>query len=208
MYLHPRIPIGLRQNALLNYGCFYTIIVAMNKIKMNIILTTVLVFAIGFPLSAHSATTYTLNLTIIDEDATTNVALYDDAGDQSVSHGRKKCSDTKLMWLNPDPISTSDLIKYQKIGNKSKIKVKNDSGKIVGIGTLSVVGWIKDRVEEDEDPEIGTVVYGTCTYSQKIKVSKSNFYSIEFSGTNVEVPSFDIALSDLIKKKWKLTLTI
>ena len=54
----------MRQNALLNYGCFYTIIVAMNKIKMNIILTTVLVFAIGFPLSAHSATTYTLGMKV------------------------------------------------------------------------------------------------------------------------------------------------
>jgi hypothetical protein len=112
------------------------------------------------------------------------------------------------MWLNPDPVSTSDILKYQKIGNKSKIKVKNDSGKIVGIGTLSKVGWKKDRSEEDEDPEIGTVVYGTCTYSQSIKVTKSNFYSIEFSGTNTEIPAFDIALSDLIKKKWKLTLTI
>jgi hypothetical protein len=181
---------------------------SMKRLKVALIAATALALGMVSTVSSHSAPSYTLNLTIVDEDATTNVALYDDEGDQSASHGRKKCSSAKLMWLNPDPISTSDIIRYQKIGNKSKIKVKNDSGKIVGIGTLSVVGWKEDRVEENEDPEIGTVVYGTCTYSQKIKVSKSNFYSIEFSGTNVEVPSFDIALSDLIKKKWKLTLTI
>lgn len=180
----------------------------MNKLKLSVLLTTVLAFAMSSTVTAHSVTTYTLTLTIIDEDADTNIALYDDAGDQSAKHGIKKCSDSKVMWINPYASSTSDLIKYQKIGNKSKIKVKNDSGKIVGIGTLSTVGWKKDREEVDEDPEIGTIVYGTCIYSQKIKVSKSNFYSIEFSGTNTEIPSFDIALSDLIKKKWKLTLTI
>jgi hypothetical protein len=180
----------------------------MNRIKISVILTSVLALAMASTVTAHSATSYTLTLTIIDEDATTNIRLYDDAGDQSTKHGVKKCSDSKVMWLNPYASSTSDLIKYQKIGNKSKIKVKNDSGKIVGIGTLSTVGWKKDREEIDEDPEIGTIVYGTCTYSQKIKVSKSNFYSIEFSGTNTEVPPFDIALTDLIKKKWKLTLTI
>jgi hypothetical protein len=180
----------------------------MIKLKITVVFATVLAMGLGSTVPSQSATSYTLKLTIIDEDAATNVALYDDAGDQSTKHGVKKCSDSKLMWLNPDPVSTSDILKYQKIGNKSKIKVKNDSGKIVGIGTLSKVGWKKDRSEEDEDPEIGTVVYGTCTYSQSIKVTKSNFYSIEFSGTNTEIPAFDIALSDLIKKKWKLTLTI
>jgi hypothetical protein len=180
----------------------------MIKLKITVVFATVLAMGLGSTVPAQSATSYTLKLTIIDEDAATNVALYDDAGDQSTKHGVKKCSDSKLMWLNPDPVSTSDILKYQKIGNKSKIKVKNDSGKIVGIGTLSKVGWIKDRAEEDEDPEIGTIVYGTCTYSQKIKVFKSNFYSIEFSGTNTEIPAFDISLSELIKKKWKLTLTI
>ena len=162
----------------------------------------------GSTVSAQSATSYTLNLTIIDEDAATNIALYNDDGDQSTKHGVKKCSDSKVIWLNPDPYDTSDILKYQKIGNKSKIKVKSDSGKIVGIGTLSKVSWKKDRSEEDDDPEIGTIVYGTCSYSQSIKVFKSNFYSIEFSGTNTEIPAFDISLADLIKKKWKLTLTI
>ena len=180
----------------------------MNKLKLSVLLTTVLAFAMASTVTAHSATSYTLTLTIIDEDAATNIGLYDDTGDQSTKHGIKNCSDAKMSYINPNWSSTSDLIKYQKIGNKSKIKVKNDSGKIVGIGTLSTVGWKKDREEVDEDPEIGTIVYGTCIYSQKIKVSKSNFYSIEFSGTNTEIPSFDIALSDLIKKKWKLTLTI
>ena len=179
----------------------------MNRIKLSIIGTVVLAFGLGGAANTHAATTYTLKLTIIDEEGATNVGLYDDAGDQSVQHGKKECSEAKKMYINPDPTSTSDIVKYQKIGNTSKIKVKNDSGKIVGIGTLSKIGWKKDRVEND-DPEIGPIVYGTCSYSQKIKVSKSNFYSIEFSGTNVDVPSFDIALSDLIKKKWKLKLTI
>lgn len=180
----------------------------VNRVKLAISL--LLVFALSFVLTtnANSATNYTLNLTIIDEEASTNIALYSGEGDLNQSHGKKKCTGEKVFWINPNATSTNDLAKWTKIGNKTKVKVKNDSGKIVGIGTLSKVGWKKDREEIDEDPEIGLKVYGTCTYSQVIKVSKSNFYSIEFSGTNTVVPSFDISLSDLIKKKWNLTLTI
>jgi hypothetical protein len=179
----------------------------MNRLKFVLIATTALALGMVGAVNSNSATTYTLKLTIIDEDAATNIAVYGDE-DQSVKGAIKNCSTAKEMWLNPNPQSTSDIIKFQKIGNKSKIKVKNDSGKIVGIGTLSKVGWIKDREELDDDSSSGIIVYGTCTYSQSIKVSKSNFYSIEFSGTNTDIPSFDVALTDLIKKKWKLTLTI
>jgi hypothetical protein len=93
----------------------------MIKLKITVVFATVLAMGLGSTVPAQSATSYTLKLTIIDEDAATNVALYDDAGDQSTKHGVKKCSDSKLMWLNPDQVSTSDILKYQKIGNKSKI---------------------------------------------------------------------------------------
>lgn len=157
---------------------------------------------------ANAASRYKINLTIVDEDASTNVALYDDDGDQSSAHGKKKCANAKVMWLNQNAISTSDIIKYQKVGNKTQIKIKNDSGKVVGLGTLSKVGWIKDREEMDDDPDIGLVVYGTCTYSQVITVKASDFYSLEFANTNAKITPYDISASDLKKKKWKLTLQV
>jgi len=178
----------------------------MRNFRYLMVFATVLSLVVGSMVSAHSATTYTLTLTLIDKDAASKITLFDDEGDQSASHGRKTCSVAKLMWLNEDPSGLDDMVYYQKIGNKSKVRVKSDSGRIVGIGTLSRVDWKRDRVVVE--PEYGPIVYGTCIYSQKIKVSKSNFYSIEFSGTNVQVSTFDIALSDLIKKKWKLTLYI
>lgn len=174
----------------------------MKRLKFALIATSVFAIGFGGAVSAQSATTYTLNLTIIDEVAAKNVALTDNEGDQSIKHGIKECSDPKSIYFTPD---LTGIIKYQRIGTKTKIRVKSDTGRIVGIGTLSKVGWIKDR---EEETEYGLFVYGTCTYSKAIKVSKSNFYSIEFSGTNLNVPAFDIAFTDLVKKKWKLTLKI
>ena len=172
-----------------------------------LIITLALLNLMGVP-AGNSASSYTINLTIIDEDAATNVALYDDDGDQSSAHGKKKCTDSKVLWLNPNPRTTSDIIKYQKIGNRTQIKIKNDSGKVVGLGTLSKVSWIKDREEIDDDPEIGLQVFGTCVYSQKIRVKSSDFYSIEFANSNSEITPYDISLSELKKKKFKLTLQV
>lgn len=155
---------------------------------------------------SEAATTYTINLRVIDSDSATNIALYDDSGDQSASHGVKECSDSKVMWINRNASRASDIMKFTKVGNRTKIKVKNDSGKVVGLGTLSKVSWLQDREEMDDDPEIGLVVFGTCIYSQKIKVKASDFYSIEISGLDAE--PFDVSLASLKKKKWNLTLTI
>jgi hypothetical protein len=179
----------------------------MKRLRFALIATSVFALGIGGTVGANSATTYTLNLTIIDEDAAKNVSLYDDdpLGNQDVKHGIKVCSDPTSWYFNPDP-NDIQITKKQRIGTKTKIKVKSDTGRIVGIGTLSKVGWIKDR--EVDEGEYGLIVYGTCTYTKAIKVSKSNFYSIEFSGTNLNVPAFDIAFTDLVKKKWKLTLKI
>ena len=156
---------------------------------------------------AQASGTYKINLTIVDEEAAKNVALYDDDGDQSTKHGLKKCASSKLLWLNSGASSTSDLIHYQKIGNNTQVKVLNDSGKVVGLGTLSKVNWIRDRAQ-DEGSDIGTVVYGTCTYSQVITVKASDFYSISLPNANEEISPYDISLSDLKRKKFKLTMTV
>jgi hypothetical protein len=163
--------------------------------------------ALTFIQPAQAAGTYKITLTVIDEDAAKNVALYDDDGDQSVKHGLRKCADSKVLWLKSGASSTSDLIHYQKIGNKTQVKILNDSGKVVGLGTLSKVGWVKDRAE-DGGEDIGNVVYGTCTYSQVITVKASDFYSISLPNANVEISPYDISLSDIKKKKFKLTLTL
>jgi hypothetical protein len=156
------------------------------------------------PISS-AATTYTINLTVLEEASALNIALYDDEG-QSISDGVKKCKSKEISWINHNATSKYDLVKSTKIGNQTKVKIKNDSSKIVGLGTLSTVIWRYDRSEVDDNPDIGTIVYGTCIYSQKIKVTLSDFYSIELVGVATE--PFDISLADLKKKKWKLTLTI
>jgi hypothetical protein len=175
-----------------------SLLVAMFSLGMNMVAVE----------PADAAKSYTIALTLIVEEAATNFALYDDEGNQDSAHGRKKCSDDNPIWLNPNPTSTSDIAKSMKVNKNTRVKVKSDSGRTVGIGTLSKVGWIKDREEQDEDEEIGYIIYGTCTYSQSIKVSKSAFYSIELSGTKTPVNPFDISFQDLMKKKWKLTLTV
>ena len=181
----------------------------MKRLKFALIATSVFALGIGGTVGANSASTYTLNLTIIDKDADKAVTLYDDdpLGNQDVKHGIKVCSDPESWYFNPNlnKYDTEVMKDLNRITTTTKIKVKSDTGRIVGLGTLSKVGWKKDR---EEDGEYGLKVYGTCTYSKAIKVSKSNFYSIEFSGTNLKVPAFDIAFTDLVKMKWKLTLKI
>ena len=154
---------------------------------------------------ANAATTYKLNLTVIEEAAIGQIALYDDEGDQSAKHGLKECTSDKIFYVNSNATSTSDIAKLTKVGNRTQVKVKNDSGKVVGLGTLSKVKWTKTEAYEDDDPEIGYVVKGTCTYSAVITLKVSDFYSIEIP--NMTTP-YDVSLADLKADKWKLILTI
>ena len=209
-YLCTRIPIWLRIEDIYTIRLVYRYPRCMKRLKFALIVTSVFAIGIGGAVNAQSATTYTLNLMIIDKDADKAVSLYDDdpLGNQDVKHGIKVCSDPESWYFKPNRDTyDTEIIKYlNRITTTTKIKVKSDTGRIVGLGSLSKVGWKKDREEDDEQG--GLVVYGTCTYSKAIKVSKSNFYSIEFSGTNLKVPAFDIAFTDLVKMKWKLTLKI
>jgi hypothetical protein len=154
---------------------------------------------------ANAATTYKLTLIVIEESAMGQIALYDDDGDQSPKHGLKKCTSNKIFYVNRNATSTADIAGFTKVGNRTQVKVKNDSGKVVGLGNLTKVKWTKTDEYEDDDPEIGYVVRGTCSYSAVITLKASDFYSIEIP--NMTTP-YDISLADLKADKWKLTLTI
>jgi hypothetical protein len=151
-----------------------------------LLVTTVLV-----PTTSSAASTYTLNLSAYEAEGF--IGLFSDEV-QTPAGGAKKCL---RGFFGGFPLTKMIITK------SSKVKVFNESGKVVGLGSLSTVSWKKTGVDFDADGEEYPV--GNCIFSGKIKVKKADFYSISIAG--VDEP-FDVEFSDLVKKKWKLTLTL
>jgi hypothetical protein len=141
--------------------------------------------------TAAAASTYTLNLSVYESEG--YMGLFSDE-DQTAAGGAKKCLRGFFLGLG---------LTKMVVKKSSKVKIFNESGKVVGLGSLSTVTWKKAGTEVDSDGEEYPV--GNCIFSGKIKLKKADFYSIEIAG--VDEP-FDIEFSDLVKKKWKLTLTL
>jgi hypothetical protein len=141
--------------------------------------------------TATAASTYTLNLSVYESEG--YMGLFSDE-DQTAAGGAKKCLRGFFLGLG---------LTKMVVKKSSKVKIFNESGKVVGLGSLSNVTWKKAGTEVDSDGEEYPV--GNCIFSGKIKLKKADFYSIEIAG--VDEP-FDTEFSDLVKKKWKLTLTL
>ena len=141
--------------------------------------------------TASAASTYTLNLSVYESEE--YMGLFSDES-QTAAGGAKKC--LRGFFLGAT-------LKKMIVKKSSKVKIFNESAKVVGLGSLSTVTWKKAGTDLDADGEEYPV--GNCIFSGKIKLKKADFYSIEIDG--VDEP-FDIEFSDLVKKKWKLTLTI
>lgn len=182
-------------------GLHLTMAYSQRVISVSIV--SLLLGLMVFSPAQANAKTYRLTITVVDKNAEKNIGLFDDDGDQSKRHGLRKCSSSKLMWINENATRTSDIFKYQVIGNKTQAKIKNSASKVVGLGTLSSVNWVKDRVDIS-DLDSGPVVYGTCTYTTRIKIKHSDFYSIEI--TNTDISPIDISLRELQRLKWRLYL--
>jgi hypothetical protein len=156
------------------------------------LLSAVLVSTAVNPTTASAASTYTLNLSVYESDGL--LGLFSDES-QTAAAGAKKC----LRGFYFSGASINKMI----VTKSSKVKVLNESSKMVGLGTLSTLTWKKAGTDVDSDGVEYPV--GNCIFSAKIKLKKSDFYSIQITGVD---ETFDISHSDLVKKKWKLTLTI
>ncbi len=176
------------------------------------ILSILLISGNSLSNQANAATTYSLNLTLVNKASAASMALYESDQPLTSAYALQKCGSPSMIWLfnssggfGNSSESTNSAKNY--FGKDTKIRIKNDAGKIVGIGTLTKVGWKTDH--EEIDSEDGTRVWvGNCTYSTTIKIASSNFYSIEFSGKGSNVAAYDVSLSELKKQKWKITLSI
>ena len=161
------------------------------KRSIYFLLSAVLVATVVNPPTVSAASTYTLNLSVYESEG--YMGLFSDEA-QTAAGGAKKCL---RGFFSGFPV------KKMTISKSSKVKVFNESGKVVGLGSLSNVTWKKTGVDLDADGEEYPI--GNCTFTGKIKVKKADFYSISITG--VDEP-FDVEFSDLVKKKWKLTLIL
>jgi len=141
--------------------------------------------------AASAASTYTLTLSVYESDGF--MGLFSDET-QTPAGGAKKCH---RGFFSGYPM------KKMTISKSSKVKVLNESEKVVGLGSLSTVTWKKAGTDLDADG----VEYplGNCIFSTKLKVKKADFYSIRITGVT---EAYDVSFSDLVADKWKLTLTL
>jgi len=146
--------------------------------------------AVNAPTASASAT-YTLNLSVYESEGF--IGLFSDEP-ATPAYGAKKCL---RGFFGGYPL------KKMSINKSSKVKVFNESGKVVGLGSLQKVTWKKAGVDLDADGL--EYPLGNCTFTGKIKVKKADFYSISVAGVD---ETYDVAFSDLVKQKWKLTLTL
>ena len=141
--------------------------------------------------AASAASTYTLNLSVYESEGF--MGLFSDEN-QTPAGGAKKCL---RGFFSGYPMKKMTILK------SSKVKVLNESGKVVGLGTLSGVTWKKAATDLDADG----VEYplGNCIFSTKLKVKKADFYSIQITGLD---EAYDVSFSELGADKWKLTLLL
>jgi len=182
----------------------------MKKLKAFIFLLLVASLNFGLIVNAKSAPIYTLKLTVI-EDSIDGIEKINDIGGNplNISSGIYGCSlpNRYAGWSDENRKAI-----YAKIGKTTKVKILNESKKLLTLATLSKVNWLNPGPPEysytqDDGVKVNTVS-GTCAFSQNIKLGKSKFYTIEFSGLKSEVPTFDFSFAELVKKKWAITIRV
>ncbi len=182
----------------------------MKKLKVFIALFFVASLNFSFIVNANSATIYTLKLTVIEESIDGIEKINDIGGNPlNISSGIYYCSipNRYAGWSYESRKAI-----YAKIGTTTKVKVLNESRKLLALTTLSKTNWLNPGSPEyaytqDDGTQVHTVS-GTCAFSQNIKLGKSKFYTIEFSGLKDDVPTFDFSFAELVKKKWAITIRV
>ena len=134
--------------------------------------------------NAHAAATYTVQITANELATVGNVSRYNGATVKDV------CGSPNYLYLTPS------FDEYPaKVSTATRVRVKNESGKIIGTGSLSSIVWITKYAS-------GNLIQGSCKFTGKIKVKSAQFYSIELVG----LQTYDFSASELKAKKWKVNI--
>jgi hypothetical protein len=134
--------------------------------------------------SAQAAATYTLQITVNEVATVGNVARFNGATVKEV------CGAPNYLYLTPS------FDEYAaKISSATRVRVKNESSKIIGTGGLSSILWITKYSS-------GNLIQGSCKFVGKVKVKSAQFYSIELVGLG----SYDFSATELKAKKWKVNI--
>ena len=90
--------------------------------------------------------------------------------------------------------------RWEILGSKKEIIATGGAGKISAKDIKKVAPPFADEEYPDYQPYIFN---GTCVYTAKIKVPKSNAYKFNFAGVDLKT---SYSLAEMVKKKWKLVI--
>jgi hypothetical protein len=181
--------------------------IVMKRLRLPVAFLLAVSLNIGSMMNANSAATYTLKLTFIEKSLEGVEKIYVGESPSGYLSGIEHCSlpNRYVGWSD----STSKAI-YAKIGKTTKIKVLNESKRLLALATLSKVDWLYpgplEYMYTGDDGVVVNAIYGNCAFSQSIKLGKSKFYTLEFSGLKGEFPTFDYSFAELVKKKWTIII--
>lgn len=150
--------------------------------KKKLIVAIVLLFSqiIGSTYS-QAASTYKLTVVVVELEAVKQIARFNGATVKDV------CGQKQVEFLNKSFTGQN-----AKVTSFTRIRVKNESGKIIGTGSLSKILWAEDYAS-------GNLIQGTCLFTTTITVKAAEYYTVELVG----LESYDFSIADLKKTKWK-----
>jgi len=151
------------------------------KLPLVIVLLFLQIFSSTY---AQAATAYKLKITVTESDAIKKIARFNGETVKDV------CGQKNFTFLNK-----SFTGQVAKVTTTTRVRVKNESGKLIGTGTLSSIVW-------ETDYSSGNLIQGTCRFSTTLTVKPAQFYTIELIGLS----SFDFSLADLKSSKWKVSI--
>jgi hypothetical protein len=133
---------------------------------------------------SQAATSYKLNLVVTETEAIDRIARFNGETTKAV------CGKKNFTFLNGNFTGQA-----AKVNTSTRVRVKNESGKLIGTGSLSSILWKTDYAS-------GNLIQGTCSFSTTLTVKSAQFYTIELIGLS----SYDFSLTELKASKWKVSI--
>lgn len=155
----------------------------MSKKKLFVTIALIITQILGTTY-AQAASTYKLKISVSEMEASKQIARFNGASVKDV------CGARKVTFLNK-----SFRGQDAKVTAFTKVRVKNESGKIIGTGTLSKIVWVTDYTS-------GNLIQGSCQFTATVTVKSAEFYTVELVG----LESYDFSLKELKDQKWKVAI--
>lgn len=169
-----------------------------NRIMASII--TLLPLFVLNPTPAQ-ATSFSLNISLLvsSEDESFEGTYLDD----------ELCEDPTGCRYEPTSEDLRQALAYCKDGDHgydiestSRIKIENQSGKIIGLGRITKV-FVEPQYEYENGKEIGGFTF-SCRYTGSVRIPRAKFYKIFVDRRQGPEYSFQ----ELSKAKWKIKLSL